>query len=45
MSSIASLTSEIIRTKQNGPMADAGSMGEITGIDKITAVTKKNILK
>jgi hypothetical protein len=42
---MASLITEISKTKRNGPMADAGSIGEIIEIESSTAVTKKKILK
>ena len=42
---MASLITEISKTKRKGPMADTGSIGEIIDIESSTAVTKKNILK
>jgi hypothetical protein len=32
-------------TNRNGPMAVAGSMGEITGMERRTAVKRKKMLK
>ena len=36
---------EMNNTNKKGPIAVAGSIGDITGIDRRTAVTRKKMLK
>lgn len=45
ISSTNSLNNETPNTRQKGPRAVAGSIGENKGIESRTAVARKNILK